>query len=53
MYLFNVLLEEAASDQQKEQDYIMSMEQKIKDIEAVMVEIKSRIISMDTELRLH
>ncbi|XP_038952102.1 ankyrin repeat domain-containing protein 26-like isoform X4 [Rattus norvegicus] len=50
------LQEEAASDQKKEQrkqDYIMSMEHRIKAMEAEMVEIKSRTISMKTELRLH
>ena len=55
MFLFNILQEQAASEQQKEQerqDYIMSMEQRHKEIEDEIAETNSRIISVKTELQI-
>lgn len=53
MLLVNILQERAASVQQKEQerqDYIMSLEHRLKEIEAEIVETNSRTISVKTEL---
>ena len=55
MFLFNILQEQAASEQQKEQerqDYIKSMEQRHKEIEDEIAETNSRTISVKTELQI-